>query len=79
MQDSDPPEDDLEAEAAPEEEEADGVDRCKTCRVKGSEKYLSMCVICKSHYCDADAFDFGGKTFCTKTCANFFFFGEGDD
>ena len=77
MNDSDIPEDGLDAEAEPEED--DGIERCKTCRVTASEKYLTMCVICKGHYCDLHNFDFGGKTFCTKICANFFFFGDGDD
>lgn len=71
--DNEPP--DFEAEETPD----DGLFRCRICRVTEKEKYLTLCSICKSYFCDLDAFSFGGKQFCRKTCADYFFFGEGED
>lgn len=62
-----------------EPQEDDGLHRCKICRVSEKDKYLTQCSICKKYFCDPDAYAYGGKTFCTKICADYFFFGEEED
>jgi hypothetical protein len=72
---------DDESQPADQEEpqEDDGLHRCKICRVSEKDKYLTQCSICKQYFCDPDAFSFGGKQFCTKVCADYFFFGEEEE
>ncbi len=73
----DEPEETADPDAEPEED--DGINRCKTCKAKQSEKFLTLCVVCKKYFCDPDSYPYGGKVFCSNTCANLFFFGEDDD
>ncbi len=74
-----PFDDEPENEAEQEPEEDDGIPRCRTCKAKQNEKFLTLCVVCKKYFCDPDSYPYGGKVFCGKTCANLFFFGEEED
>lgn len=51
---------------------------CWRCSVTEEERRLKKCVICFKYYCDDCAADRNGRTFCSKQCADFFFFGDED-
>jgi hypothetical protein len=50
--------------------------RCWRCEVSEEERRLRKCVICYKYYCDECAADRNGRTFCSKQCGDFFFFGD---
>jgi hypothetical protein len=49
---------------------------CWRCGVSEEERPLKKCVICFRYYCPDCAADRGGRTFCSKQCSDFFFFGD---
>lgn len=53
--------------------------QCVRCQVTSEEGRLRKCVICFRYYCDECLVDRGGRTFCSKQCADFFFFGDEED
>ena len=53
--------------------------QCVRCQVTSEERRLRKCVICFRYYCDECLVDRGGRTFCSKQCADFFFFGDEED
>jgi hypothetical protein len=52
---------------------------CCSCKATDDEKRLHKCPICFKYVCEDCALNRGGRLFCSKYCADFFFFGEGDD
>ncbi len=50
--------------------------RCCRCGVTDEERPLKKCVICYRYYCQECEYDRGGRTFCSKACSEFFFFGD---
>ncbi len=53
--------------------------KCSRCEVGEEERKLAQCPICKKSFCFNCAHALHGKNFCGKSCAEYFFFGEGDD
>jgi len=53
---------------------------CKHCGVSEEETtMLSKCPMCYAIFCSECAYNFGGRLFCSKVCAEYFYFGEGDE
>ena len=52
---------------------------CYECKRKDEEVRLSKCPICFKGACDNCAHRAFGRIFCTKRCADQFFFGDDDD
>ena len=51
---------------------------CSSCGVSEEEKTIKKCVICFRNYCTDCEYDRAGRSFCTKQCSDFFFFGDED-
>ena len=51
---------------------------CRTCNKSDSETQLYKCPICFKHVCGEHAFNYSGRVFCDKHCADYFFFAEED-
>lgn len=52
--------------------------KCCHCERSESERPVKKCVICFRYYCAECAHDWNGRDFCSKHCAEFFFFGDED-
>jgi len=52
---------------------------CRECHKGEDEVRLQKCPICFKHFCEEHAADQGGVRFCSKSCAQYFFFGDPDD
>ncbi len=59
--------------------ELKGKERCKTCGRAPDETRLSVCPICNARTCRDHAYRRSGKPFCSKECAEWFFYGETGD
>ena len=51
---------------------------CLKCQKSESETQLYRCPICFKHVCADDAFNYSGRIFCDKHCADYFFFADED-
>ena len=49
---------------------------CYKCMKTESEAHLYRCPICFKHVCSEDAFNYSGRIFCDKHCADHFFFDD---
>ncbi len=52
---------------------------CVTCHRTENEVELHKCPICFRYFCDDHRQLMSGRPFCSKHCAEYFFFGEDDD
>jgi hypothetical protein len=52
--------------------------QCWRCGTSEEERGLKKCVICYKLYCIECQADRNGRTFCSKACADYFFFGDED-
>ncbi|PWT91977.1 MAG: hypothetical protein C5B54_04345 [Acidobacteria bacterium] len=52
---------------------------CKICSATSEEKVVRKCPICFQYVCEQCGYFFGGRLFCNKGCADYFFFGAGDE
>ena len=52
---------------------------CVTCKKTENETTLRKCAVCHKYYCDEHAFLYSGRSFCSKHCADYFFFADPDD
>jgi hypothetical protein len=52
---------------------------CLTCQKDEQETALHKCPICFKLVCDNCAIRLYGRVFCTKRCADQFFFGDDDE
>jgi hypothetical protein len=52
---------------------------CSKCAAPEETKHLRKCPICFKYTCDDCCYFFAGRHFCTKGCAEYFFFGTGDE
>ena len=50
-----------------------------TCQKNDDDARLDKCPICFKFFCEEHAYLYSGRRFCSKQCAQFFFFGEDDD
>jgi hypothetical protein len=51
---------------------------CDICHEENRLRDTYICPSCKKSVCDACCYRFGGRPFCRKSCADFFFFGDED-
>ena len=51
---------------------------CLTCKKTEAETQLHRCPICFKYVCGDDAFNYSGRIFCGKHCADYFFFADED-
>ena len=51
---------------------------CKECKKTETETQLFRCPICFKYVCSEDAFNYSGRIFCDKHCADHFFFADED-
>ena len=51
---------------------------CLKCQKTESETQLYRCPICFKYVCASDAFNYSGRIFCDKHCADYFFFADED-
>lgn len=51
-------------------------DVCIICRERNMLRDVYTCPNCKKLVCDNCCYRFGGRPFCGKSCADFFFFGD---
>ena len=52
--------------------------KCCHCQTPETERELTKCVICYRYFCKECEHDRNGRRFCSKACADFFFFGDED-
>lgn len=52
---------------------------CSICSATEDAKIIRKCPICFKLICEDCAYRFGGRPFCSKGCADYFFFGTGDE
>ena len=54
---------------------------CELCGATGRWLQLAKCPMCHTYFCESCDYKYGGKDFCSNTCANEFYWGgeEGDD
>lgn len=52
--------------------------KCCHCGIGDDERRLKKCVICFRYYCEECETDRAGRSFCSKQCSDFFFFGDED-
>ena len=53
--------------------------QCAGCEKTLDDGRLYKCPICFKYFCHECATNRGGRLFCSKYCADFFFFGDGDN
>jgi len=53
--------------------------KCHECGKNSEETSLRKCVICHKHFCEDHAYRMSGNVFCSRGCAHYFFFSDGDD
>lgn len=49
---------------------------CYRCGIGDDERSIKKCVMCFRFYCQECETDRGGRSFCSKQCAELFFFGD---
>ncbi len=52
--------------------------KCELCHEYDRLRELHKCPSCYKMVCDACCYRFGGRPFCGKRCADYFFFGDED-
>lgn len=57
---------------------AHGRATCGACGASDGASLIERCVSCRSHFCMRCAYRWHGKRFCSRPCAEVFFFGDGD-
>jgi hypothetical protein len=53
--------------------------RCPNCEMPVRVGVLLSCMICRSQFCERCSVRGYGRDFCSVTCRDMFFFGDGDD
>ncbi|MFN7973269.1 MAG: hypothetical protein U0166_13145 [Acidobacteriota bacterium] len=53
-------------------------DICAVCQEENKLRDVFKCPSCYRRVCDACCYRFGGRPFCSKRCADYFFFGDED-
>jgi hypothetical protein len=52
---------------------------CELCGISAEERRTQKCAICYKRYCEECAVKFSGRSFCSRFCGEYFFFGGDDD
>ena len=53
--------------------------RCAKCEDHDEAQLVRKCPVCHKLFCEDHAHHMSGRAFCSKGCAQFFFFTEPDD
>jgi len=53
--------------------------QCRVCKKGEDELRLRKCPICFKHHCEDHSVQRSGVYFCSRECADYFFFAEPDD
>jgi len=53
--------------------------QCTECGKTLDETTLSKCPICFKYFCSEHAYVTSGRRFCSRGCADYFFFGDPDE
>ena len=53
--------------------------KCNVCDKSETEITLHKCPICFKRFCEDHGHQMSGRVFCSKGCAEYFFFSEPDD
>jgi hypothetical protein len=53
--------------------------KCVKCERDETEVRLDKCPICYEYFCNEHVHLRGGRRFCKRACAQYFFFGDGED
>jgi hypothetical protein len=52
---------------------------CHECGKSDAETRLHKCPICFKFFCDEHTYLWSGRPFCSIGCAEYFYFGDGED
>jgi hypothetical protein len=52
---------------------------CYHCEGSSGERRLSKCAICHRWFCEEHAQQVSGREFCSKSCGEYFFFGDPEE
>jgi hypothetical protein len=52
---------------------------CRECQRTEEEVRLTKCAVCHRGFCDEHAYTMSGRTFCSRGCAEYFFFSTDED
>ena len=52
---------------------------CHACQKTVDETRLHKCPICFKYFCDEHSASMSGRMFCSKGCAEYFFFADEDE
>jgi len=52
---------------------------CELCGISAEERRTQKCPICYKRYCEECACNLSGRSFCSKFCGEYFFFGGDED
>ena len=53
--------------------------KCKECGATEDETKVRKCPVCHKEFCEDHSFQRSGLWFCTRGCADYFFFADPDD
>ena len=53
--------------------------KCAKCESHDEAQLVRRCPVCFTHFCEEHAYVMSGRAFCSKGCAQHFFFGDPDD
>jgi hypothetical protein len=53
--------------------------KCYNCGKTSDETVLAKCPTCFRQFCNEHEFVMSGRPFCTRGCADYFFFGDPED
>ena len=54
-------------------------EKCHECERTIEEIPLQKCSVCFKYFCEKHAYSMSGRSFCTRGCAQHFFFADPDD
>jgi hypothetical protein len=52
---------------------------CCHCNDPGKDEPLRRCAVCHKYFCEQHTHNHSGRPFCSRGCAQYFFFAEPDD
>jgi hypothetical protein len=52
---------------------------CEICGTSEDERRTQKCAICYKRFCESCGHSMSGRQFCSRFCAEYFFFGGDDD
>jgi hypothetical protein len=53
--------------------------KCRECEKTIDDTPLTKCPTCFKYFCEEHAFLMSGREFCSRGCADYFFFADPDD